>query len=108
MGDLFGLSHLGSRGIHIEYAGAGWLSPGAGVSALHETRQGFQDPLAGRLAVLIYGFEDHQRPLSWLIEAFEAVAARTVSLGSREVAPLANLVHPVFTAGKVYAWEVLM
>lgn len=33
---------------------------------------------AGRLAVLIYGFEDPSRPLSWLIEA---VAARVVSLG---------------------------
>ena len=62
---------------------------------------------AGRLAVLIYGFEDPQRPLSWLIEAFEAVAARMVSLGPRQVAPLASLVHPVFAAGKVYAWEVL-
>jgi hypothetical protein len=30
----------------------------------------------GRQAILIYGFEDPQRPLHWLIEAFEAVAAR--------------------------------
>jgi len=62
---------------------------------------------AGRQAVLIYGFEDPARPLSWLIEAFEAIAARVVSLGERDEAPLAHLVHPVFAAGRVYAWEVL-
>jgi hypothetical protein len=61
---------------------------------------------AGRLAVLIYGFEDPGRPLLWLIEAFEAAATRIVSLGPREEAPLTRLVHPVFAAGRVYAWEV--
>lgn len=66
-------------------------------------RSGFD----GRHAVLIYGFEDPQRPLHWLIDAFEAVAARTVVLGPRNEAPLRQLVHPVFTAGHVYGWEVL-
>jgi hypothetical protein len=66
-------------------------------------RSGF----AGRRAILIYGFEDPYRPLQWLIEAFEAVASRTAVLGSREEAPLRELVHPVFAAGCVYAWEVL-
>ena len=61
----------------------------------------------GRRAVLIYGFEHPGRPLMWLIEAFEAVAARGVSLGPREEAPLSHLVHPVFATGHVYAWEVL-
>jgi hypothetical protein len=61
---------------------------------------------AGKCAILIYGFEDPQRPLSWLIGAFEAVAARTV-LGPREAAPLRELVHLVFAAGQVYTWEVL-
>lgn len=61
----------------------------------------------GRRAVLIYGFEVHGRPLSWLIEAFEAVAARHAVLGPRAEAPLRNLVHPVFAAGSVFAWEVL-
>jgi hypothetical protein len=66
-------------------------------------RSGF----AGRYAILIYGFEDPHRPLHWLIEAFEAVVARTAVLGPREEARLRELVHPVFTAGRVYAWEVL-
>jgi hypothetical protein len=66
-------------------------------------RSGF----AGRSAILIYGFEDTHRPLHWLIEAFEAVAAKTAVLGPREEARLRELVHPVFAAGRVYAWEVL-
>jgi hypothetical protein len=61
----------------------------------------------GRRAILIYGFEDPQRPLHWLIEAFEAVSAGTVVLGPRYEAPLRQLVHPVFAAGWVYAWEAL-
>jgi hypothetical protein len=66
-------------------------------------RSGF----AGRCAVLIDGFEDPHRPLHWLIEAFEAVAAKIAVLGPREEARLRELVHPVFAAGCVYAWEVL-
>ena len=65
-------------------------------------RSGF----AGRCAVLIYGFEDPHRPLHQLIEAFEAVAAKAAVLGPREEAHLRELVHPVFAAGRVYAWEV--
>ncbi len=61
----------------------------------------------GQRAILIYGFEDAHRPLSWLIEAFEAVAARTAVLGACQVAPLRELVYPVLSAGQVYAWEVL-
>lgn len=34
----------------------------------------------------------------WLVEAFEAVAARTVTLGPREEASLSHLVHPVFAS----------
>jgi len=66
-------------------------------------RSGF----AGRLAVLIYGFEMTGRPLLWLIEAFEAVVARHATLGTRHEAPLQDLVHPVFASGGVFAWEVL-
>jgi hypothetical protein len=61
---------------------------------------------AGRCALLIYGFEDSSRPLELLIEAFEAVAVRATVLGPRQEAPLRDLVHPVFKAGHVYAWEV--
>jgi hypothetical protein len=43
----------------------------------------------------------------WLIEAFQAVAARTVTLGPWESAPLGRLIHPVFATSHVWAWEVL-
>jgi len=62
---------------------------------------------AGKRAILIYGFEDPHRPLCRLVDAFEAVAARTTMLGPRQEAPLRELVHPVFAAGRVYAWEIL-
>lgn len=66
-----------------------------------------QSGFAGRRAVLIYGFEMPGRPLAWLIEAFEAIAVKHVSLGPRAEAPLRDLVHPTFTAGGVFAWEIL-
>jgi len=53
------------------------------------------------------GFEDPNRPLLKLIDAFEAIATRTVSLGPRVEAPLAELIHPVFATGRVFAWEIL-
>jgi hypothetical protein len=76
-------------------------------SAVTDCRKLANSDFAGRRAVLIYGFDDPNRPIMWLIEAFEAVAARTVALGPREEAPLSHLVHPVFAAGHVWAWEVL-
>jgi hypothetical protein len=76
-------------------------------SAVTDCAKLLQSGFTGRWAVLIYGFEDPQRPLHRLIEAFEAVAARTALLGRRQEAPLRQLVHPVFAAGRVCAWEVL-
>ncbi len=58
-------------------------------------------------AVLIYGFEVPGRPLAWLIEAFEAVAAQHVELGTRAESPLRDLVHPIIASGAIFAWEVL-
>ena len=62
----------------------------------------------GRRAVLIYGFEVPGRPLAWLVEAFEALAAHHVELGTRAESPLRDLVHPIFASGAVFAWEVLV
>jgi len=61
---------------------------------------------AGNKAILIYGFEDPKRPVRWLIDAFELIANQRVELGSRQEAPLSDLVHPIFTSGAVFAWEV--
>lgn len=60
----------------------------------------------GRAAVLIYGFEDSRRPLDVIIDAFEVLASTRVRLGPRCVAGAPNLIHPVFRAARVFAWEV--
>ena len=53
-----------------------------------------QSGFAGRRAILVYGFEDPNRPLDRLMDAFEAVAARYATLGSRVAAPLRlSLIH---------------
>jgi hypothetical protein len=49
---------------------------------------------AGRKAVLIYGFEDPDRPLRRLIDAFELVACQYVRLGPRSASEMVELVHP--------------
>ena len=76
-------------------------------SAVTDCRKLASSGFAGRRALLIYGFDDPKRPIIELIEAFELIAARSVTLGPREDAPLSHLVHPVFAAGHVWAWEVL-
>jgi hypothetical protein len=76
-------------------------------SAVTDCRKLASSGFGERRAILIYGFEDPARPIMWLIEAFELIAARTVSLGPRQTAPLKDLVHPVFAAGHVWGWEVL-
>ena len=76
-------------------------------SAVTDCRKLAASGFGKRRAVLIYGFEDPARPIMWLIDAFELIAKRAVTLGPRETAPLNNLVHPVFAAGHVWAWEVL-
>ena len=76
-------------------------------SAVTDCRKLASSGFGERRAILIYGFEDPTRPILWLIEAFELIAARTVTLGPRETAPLNDLVHPVFATGHVWGWEVL-
>ena len=76
-------------------------------SAVTDCRKLASSGFGERRAILIYGFEDPARPIMWLIEAFELIAARTVTLGPRETAPLKDLMHPVFATGHVWGWEVL-
>jgi hypothetical protein len=76
-------------------------------SAVTDCRKLASSGFGERRAILIYGFEDPARPIMWLIEAFELIAARTVTLGPRVAVPLNDLVHPVFAAGHVWSWEVL-
>ncbi len=75
-------------------------------SALSDCRKLAESRFAKRAAILIYGFEDARRPLNYIIEAFEILARKRIALGPRIDAPVSGLVHPVFTAGRVFAWEV--
>src|SRR5262249_27076371 len=49
-----------------------------------------------RKGILVYGFEDPGRPLAWLIDAFELIAAQHVTLGQPSEARFERLVHPIF------------
>jgi hypothetical protein len=60
----------------------------------------------GRLAVLIYGFDFHDKPLDPVIDAFESLASARCTLGKRISAPFSGLVHPVHRMGRVFAWEI--
>ena len=61
----------------------------------------------GRKAILIYGFDDPVRPLAWRIDAFELVASQRVGLGERQETRFGGLVHPIFCAGGVFAWQIV-
>jgi hypothetical protein len=76
-------------------------------SAVTDCAKLAESGFSARKGVLIYGFEDPKRPLAWLIEAFELIAARHVRLGTRAEAEMGGLVHPIFRSGAVFAWEVL-
>ncbi len=75
-------------------------------SALSDCTKLAQANFDARRAVLIYGFEDQERPLDVLVEAFEALAVHYVRLGPRAVAHVPALIHPVFSRARVFAWEV--
>jgi hypothetical protein len=75
-------------------------------SAVTDCKKLSESGFEGRKAILIYGFEDPKRPLAWLIKAFELIAGQHVNLGERQAAQLLGLVHPIFAAGEVFAWEV--
>jgi hypothetical protein len=59
-----------------------------------------------QMAILIYGFDDPDRPLTTIIEAFEVLARTRVRLGTRNSATLNRLIHPVFRSGGVFGWEI--
>ena len=78
-------------------------------SALTDAVKLTSSALAGRKAILIYGFENPTEPgmpLEPAIAAFEVLARQRVTLGIRHTAPLGSLVHPVHARGFVYGWQV--
>ena len=63
--------------------------------------------LAGRKAILIYGFDYQQFPMNDVIDSFELLAKARVRLSERYWAPFSDLVHPIHRAGQVFGWEIL-
>jgi hypothetical protein len=47
------------------------------------------------------------RPFAGLIDAFELVASQRIRLGERHEARFDGLVHPIFSAGGVFAWQIV-
>lgn len=62
--------------------------------------------LAGRKAIVIFGYDYDGWPMDPAIEAFAALAAERVLLGERHVAAYDHLMHPVHQRGRVFAWEI--
>lgn len=75
-------------------------------SAISDCTKLITSGFAGRAAIMIYGFEDIRRPLGLIVDAFEVLACTRVSIGARQVCRLESLVHPVFSEGRVFAWEL--
>lgn len=76
-------------------------------SALADCMKLRSSGFAERLAILIYGYDYAAWPMDPAVEAFEALAMRSVELGTRTVAAFSHLVHPVHQEGRVFGWEVL-
>lgn len=65
-----------------------------------------ESEFSSRKAVLVYGFDDPERPLKDAVEALDVLLQRRVTVGLRCEASLAGLRHPVFQSGRVVAWEI--
>jgi hypothetical protein len=74
----------------------------ARIDAVKLAESGF----ASRKAVLVYGFDDADRPLDEALDALDVLLRRRVSASERFEATFAGLRHPVFESGRVAAWEI--
>jgi hypothetical protein len=73
------------------------------VDAVKLAESGF----SARKAVLIYGFDDIERPLSDALGTLEILLRLRARVGARAAAPFRDLRHPVFGSGQVAIWEIL-
>lgn len=73
------------------------------VDALKLAESGF----SARKAVLVYGFDDGERPLHDALDALEILLRDRAKVGLRAEAQFGPLRHPIFASGRVAVWEVL-
>ncbi len=60
-----------------------------------------------RRSVLVYGFDDVDRPLQDALDALDVLLRQRVLVDGPHSAALDGLRHPVFVSGGVTAWEIL-
>ncbi len=75
-------------------------------SALTDCEKLLASGLAGRKAILIYGFDSEEWPLEPAIAAFETLANARIPISSLCKARFVGLVHPIHSSGQVFAWEI--
>jgi hypothetical protein len=75
-------------------------------SALTDCHKLQYSHIAGKKAVVIYGYDHDEWPLLPAIDAFERLATASVYMGPRVTANFASLVHPVHSKGSVFGWSV--
>jgi hypothetical protein len=76
-------------------------------SALVDATKLAESEFPARKAVMVYGFDDDERPLDGALDALEILLQHRARVGWRAESPLAGLRHPVFSSGRIAAWEVL-
>lgn len=81
------------------------LSP-YGESALYDCTKILRFAPTKARGIVIIGYDYPGLPLSALIDDFEVLARRRVSLGTRAEAEFSGSVHPYHRKGCIMAWEV--
>ena len=76
-------------------------------SAVTDCKKLAQSSISGRKAILMYGYDHDDWHLDPAIEAFELLARTKVTLGDRLANSFKDLVHPIHSKGRVFAWELL-
>ena len=102
---------FGDNGKEAEHWSQNLLHPYAGnVSSIGDVMSLMKLDIKERKGIVVFTYE-HNPPiidLSLMIDCFEHLAIQVLGLplGSRQVAVLESLIHPIHQQAKVYGWEV--
>ncbi len=83
------------------------LSPySAHRSAVTDCPKLLASGLDGRKGIVIFGYDYEGWPMDPAIEAFEILASRSVEMARAKPAAIADLIHPIHRAGRVFGWYI--
>jgi hypothetical protein len=83
------------------------ISPfAADRSALTDGVKLAESEFPARKAVLVYGFDDDDRPLGDALDTLDALLRQRVVIRDKQETAFTGLRHPVFKSGRVVAWEI--